>query len=173
MGKRRHNQDKAFITSKEHVQDWGGKTVERAKTTMQKLPFNYCNLGLIEAKQPYCTPDGIVFDLLTIIPHLRKHGNTNPCTGDPLTKEDLVKLIFSRNEKDQVHCPVTYKVLGDKSHIVAVKETGNVYSYEAYKELNKDAGWYFDLLTEEKFEPQNVITLQDPAKPPRRFNFTQ
>ena len=159
MGKRRHNQDKAFITSKEHVQDWGGKAEERGKVTMQKLPYNYCNLGLIEAKQPYCTPDGIVFDLMTIVPYLLKKGNINPCTGEPLTKDSLVKLTFSRNEKNQIHCPVTYKVFGENSHIVAVKETGNVYSYEAYKELNKDAGWYHDLLTEEKFDPQLLITL--------------
>jgi len=25
MGKRRHNQDKAFITTKEHIESWGGK----------------------------------------------------------------------------------------------------------------------------------------------------
>lgn len=84
MGKRRHNQDKAFITTKEHIDSWGGKAIERHQTSMVQLPFNYCNLGLIEAKQPYTTTDGIVFDLLTIVPHLRKQGNINPCTGEPL-----------------------------------------------------------------------------------------
>ena len=86
MGKRRHNQDKAFITAKEHIQDWGGKLAERRHEHMVTLPFNYCNIGLTEAKEPYCTQDGIVFDLLTIVPYLRKHGNRNPCTGDPLTQ---------------------------------------------------------------------------------------
>ena len=84
MGKRRHNQDKAFITAKEHASDWGGKKEERPKEHMVRLPFNYCNIGLTKAKEPYCTKDGIVFDLLTIVPYLRKHGNVNPCTGDHL-----------------------------------------------------------------------------------------
>jgi peptidyl-prolyl cis-trans isomerase-like protein 2 len=48
---------------------------------------------------------------------------------------------------------VTYKLLTDKSHIIAIKETGNVYSYEAYKELNKDAKNYRDLLDDTKFDP--------------------
>ncbi len=173
MGKRRHNQDKAFITAKEHCQDWGGKVQQRHSTSMVRLPFNYCNLALVEAKQPYSTQDGIVFDLLQIIPYLRKNGNKNPCTGDPLTQQDLVKLTFSRNEQSQLHCPVTFKPFNENSHIVAVKETGNVYSFEAYKELNKDAKWYFDLLTEEPFDPAKLITLQDPKQAPRRFHYKQ
>ena len=28
------------------------------------------------------------------------------------------------------HCPVTYKVFNDHSHIVAIKTSGNVFSYE-------------------------------------------
>ena len=54
---------------------------------------------------------------------------------------------------------------------MAVKETGNVYSYEAFKELNKDANWYFDLLDEKPFDPKNLITLQDPKQPVRKFNY--
>lgn len=49
---------------------------------------------------------------------------------------------------------MTYKVLSVNSHIIAIKETGNVYSYEAYKELNRDAKNYRDLLTDEKFDPK-------------------
>lgn len=51
---------------------------------MIKLPFDYCNLGLTAAKDPYCTVDGIVFDLLNILPYLKKHNNVSPCTGEPL-----------------------------------------------------------------------------------------
>jgi hypothetical protein len=28
-----------------------------------------------------CTTDGIVFDLVNIVPYLRKNNNVNPCTG--------------------------------------------------------------------------------------------
>jgi len=31
---------------------------------------------------------------------------------------------------DQYHCPVTFKVFNNNSHIVAVKTTGNVFSYD-------------------------------------------
>ena len=31
---------------------------------------------------------------------------------------------------DKYHCPVTYKVFTQNSHIVAVKTTGNVFAYE-------------------------------------------
>ena len=83
MSKRRHNQDKMWITAKEHALDWGGKSeeLERRKQSMIKLPFDYCNLGLQPAKDPMCTTDGIVFDLINIVPYLRKNNNVNPCTG--------------------------------------------------------------------------------------------
>ena len=60
-----------WITSKEHALDWGGKSneLERKKQSMVKLPFDCCNLGLTTAKDPYCTADGIVFDLLNIVPY--------------------------------------------------------------------------------------------------------
>jgi len=107
------------------------------------------------------------------MPYFRKNGNINPCTGEPLSQKDLVKLTIHKNEKQQNHCPVTFKVFNENSHIVAVMETGNVYSYEAYKELNKEPQWWHDLMTEEKFDPQNLITLQDPKRPPRKFDYRQ
>lgn len=36
---------------------------------------------------------------------------------------------------DQYHCPVTFKVFNNNSHIVAVKPTGNVFSYEVSSKL--------------------------------------
>ena len=88
-------------------------------------------------KDPYATADGTIFDLLNIVPYLRKHGK-NPLTGQPLQQKELVKLNFSKNDKGDYHCPVTFKTFTDHSHIIAVRETGNVFSYDAYKELNKE-----------------------------------
>ena len=116
------------------------------------------------AKDPYCTPEGIIFDLLNIIPHLKKKA-TNPITGEPLQQSDLIKLEFHKNEKGEFHCPVTFKQFTEHSHIVAIKETGNVYSYDAYRELNKEPKYYHDLLTDQKFDPKGVITIQDPKSP--------
>jgi len=67
-----------WITSKEHMNDWGGKKEEhraiKEKEKLIKLPFNYCNLSLTPFKDPYCAPDnGMVFDLVNIVPYIRKH----------------------------------------------------------------------------------------------------
>ena len=62
---------------------------------------------------------------------------------------------------------MTYKTFTEHSHIVAIRETGNVYSYDAYKELNKDSQYWFDLMTNEKFDPKKVLTIQDPKSPGR------
>lgn len=40
-------------------------------------------------------------------------------------KELCLTLIVGK-----YHCPVTYKIFNDNSHIVAIRTTGNVYSYE-------------------------------------------
>jgi len=47
-----------------------------------------------------------------------------------MVAKDLVKLHFQKNKKEEFHCPVTYKVFNENSHIVAIKTTGNVFSYE-------------------------------------------
>ena len=88
-------------------------------------------------RDPYATAEGVIFDLLNIVPYLRKH-NRNPMTGAPMQQSDLIKLNFFKNEEGSYHCPVTYKQFTEHSHIVAVRETGNVYAFDAYKELNKE-----------------------------------
>jgi peptidyl-prolyl cis-trans isomerase-like protein 2 len=46
------------------------------------------------------------------------------------------------------------------SHIVAIKTTGNVYSYDAIEELNiKPKNWR-DLLTGEPFKKEDIIHIQ-------------
>ena len=62
---------------------------------------------------------------------------------------------------------MTYKTFSEHSHIVAVCETGNVYSYDAYKELNKEPQYFFDLMTNQEFDPKKLITIQDPKSPGR------
>ena len=106
-----------------------------------------------------------MFDLLSIIPFIQKHGR-NPATGKKLAQADLIRLNFHRNEEGQIHCPATYKLLTAQTCIVGIKETGNVYSYDAYKELNKDAKNYRDLLTDKPFDPRtSVFLLNDPKRP--------
>lgn len=54
---------------------------------------------------------------------------------------------------------MTLKVFTDFSHVVAIPETGNVFSHEAYEQLNKGPGHWLDLLTETPFDPKKVLTL--------------
>lgn len=49
-----------------------------------------------------------------------------------------------------------------------MRETGNVFSYQAYLQFNKEPAWYHELLTNDKFDPKKLITLQDPKQPGRK-----
>jgi len=61
---------------------------------------------------------------------------------------------------DEYHCPVTFKVFSDHTHIVAIKTTGNVYAYEAVDRLNIKAKHWKDLLSDEPFTRKDIITIQ-------------
>lgn len=169
MGKNKHSQDKMWITYKELVQDWGGKSEEsghRAQT-IRKLPFYCCSLSLLPFKDPVCLPDGTIFDIVNILPYIRKFRK-NPVSGKPLKPTELIKLNFSKNQDDEYHCPITYKSFTDNSTIIAIRETGNVFSNEAYEELNKRPKNFKDLLSNQTFDPKNVIYIQDPHRADER-----
>ena len=80
------------------------------------------------------TDEGIVFDLLSIIPWIKKHG-TNPVSGLPLTTKGLTRIHFHKPPQSEIetefHCPITFKIFNDHTHIVVIKTSGNVYSYDA------------------------------------------
>ena len=67
-----------------------------------------------------------------------------------------------KNAKDEYHCPITYKIFNENSHIVAIAKTGNVFSGEAVEQLNLKANFFKDLLTDEPFAKKDIITIQDP-----------
>lgn len=165
MGKRQHQKDKLYITNKEWRTEWGGKESgvdSGAKAAFRRLPFHCCSLSLQPFANPYCTKEGVVFDLLNIVPYIKKYGR-NPVTGEPLEIKNLIKLNFHKNNEDKYHCPVTYKVFTPNSHIVAIKPTGNVFAYEAVEQLNIKPRNFKDLLTDEPFTRKDIITIQDPT----------
>ncbi len=164
MGKKRHSQDKLWITYKELVEDWGGKRADQPKGSgIKKLPFYCCSLSFMPFKDPVCIKDGTIFDLVNILPYIKKY-HKNPVTGKPIKTTDLIKLNFHKNEEGEYACPITYKTFTDNSYIIAIPETGNVYSYEAYEELNKKPKKFNDLLNNSVFDPENIIVIQDPNK---------
>ncbi|KAF8568469.1 hypothetical protein P879_07866 [Paragonimus westermani] len=162
MGKKQHQKDKLYLTCTEWSTLYGGKRATEDRRRFKRLPFHCCSITFQPFKTPYCTKEGIIFDLENVLPFVRKHG-LNPVTGKKMKASELIKLNFYRNSDGKYHCPVTFKVFNENTHIVAVKVTGNVYSYEAVTRLNVKSNNYFDLLTSEPFTKNDIITIQDPA----------
>ncbi|CAA0412706.1 unnamed protein product [Arabidopsis thaliana] len=161
MGKKQHSKDRMFITKTEWATEWGGAKSKENRTPFKSLPYYCCALTFLPFEDPVCTIDGSVFEITTIVPYIRKFGK-HPVTGAPLKGEDLIPLIFHKNSEGEYHCPVLNKVFTEFTHIVAVKTTGNVFCYEAIKELNIKTKNWKELLTEEPFTRADLITIQNP-----------
>ncbi|KAK4106739.1 cyclophilin-like protein [Parathielavia hyrcaniae] len=149
-----------------------------AHASFKRLPFNFCAASLQPFKNPVCTPDGVIFDVEVIGAWLEKH-DTNPVTGDPLAAKDLIRLNFSRNGdvadandadgaptdgKGDFIDPVTFKVLTDNTHIVAIRHGtyANVFAWETVERMNIKAKMWRDLVDDVEFGRKDIITLQDP-----------
>eukprot|EP00118_Oscarella_pearsei_P012449 m.91995 g.91995 ORF g.91995 m.91995 type:complete len:471 (+) comp36711_c1_seq14:136-1548(+) len=164
MGKKQHQKDKMYITFTEWTHFYGGKKAGSdagQKAKFRRLPFYCCSLSLQPFEHPYCTKDGTVFDLLNIVPYLKQYGH-NPVTGESLDAKSLIKLTFHKNAEGKFHCPVTYRIFTESTHIVAVRTTGNVFSYDAVERLNIKPKNLRELLTDEPFVRNDLIHLQDP-----------
>ncbi|KAJ5243006.1 Peptidyl-prolyl cis-trans isomerase-like 2 [Penicillium citrinum] len=163
--------DKLYITHSEWASEdafsaSAGAGVSKARrggghVPFKRLPFNFCSLSLQPFSHPVCTPSGTLFDLTNILPWIKKHG-TNPVDGSPLKTSDLIKLTIAKNEENEYVDPVTYKVLTDNTHIVALRTTGNVFAWDTVERLNIKGKLWRDLVTDEEFSRKDIITLQDP-----------
>jgi len=158
MGKQ--GKDKLFETASEYRANAGFK--ERSTERLKRLPFNYCALSFVAVETPVCAPDGYVFDLVRIVPWLRKHG-THPCTGAKLSGKDLVRLKLHRDADGGLICPVTHKALTEHTKVAAVRTSGHVYSWDALHSLCLSPKHLRDLLEDTPFSREDVIVLQDPG----------
>lgn len=129
--------------------------------SFKRLPFNFCSISLQPFEHPVCTGDGTIFDLTNILPWIKKHG-TNPVNGEPLKSTDLIKLHFTKNDEGEFVDPVTFKVITDNTHLLAIGNTGNVFSYDTIMRLNIKAKNWRDLINDAEFKRSDLITLQDP-----------
>ncbi|KAJ9564264.1 hypothetical protein OSB04_000230 [Centaurea solstitialis] len=161
MGKKQHSKDRMYLTKTEWATEWGGAKSKELRTPFKRLPFYCCALTFTPFEDAVCTKDGSVFDIMHIIPYIRKYGK-HPVSGVPLKQEDLIPLTFHKNSEGEYHCPVLNKVFTEFTHIVAIKTTGNVFSYEAIKELNLKTKNWKELLTDEPFKREDIITIQNP-----------
>ncbi|KAL5964342.1 RING-type E3 ubiquitin-protein ligase PPIL2 [Taenia solium] len=141
MGKKQHQSDKLYITNTEWSTLYGGKKAAGGgNVRFRRLPFNCCR---------------------NIFPFVKKYG-VNPVTGKKMKASELIKLNFCKNADGKYHCPITFKVFNQNTHIVAIRNTGNVYAY-AVERLNIKTNSYQDLLTSEPFTRKDIITIQDPG----------
>ncbi|XP_067951682.1 RING-type E3 ubiquitin-protein ligase PPIL2-like [Watersipora subatra] len=165
MGKKQHQSDKLYLTANEWSTYYGGKKQEQQgpNAKFRRLPFSCCSISMQPFENPYCTMEGNIFDLEYIFPFLKKYG-INPVNGKKLSAKDLIQLHFQKNSKGQYHCPVTFKVFNENTHVVAIKTTGNVYAMEAVERLNIKAKHWKDLMNDESFTRADIITIQDPTE---------
>ncbi|OCK85655.1 hypothetical protein K432DRAFT_377426 [Lepidopterella palustris CBS 459.81] len=161
--------DKLYITHSEWSSEDAYGTSRGANSSKSKavgasfkrLPFNFCAVSLQPFTDPVCTSTGTIFDLTHILTWLQKHS-TNPIDGTPLKRSDLITLNFAKNEDNEYVDPVTFKVFTDNTHIVALKNTGNVFAWDTIERLNIKAKNWQDLVSDQEFSRKDIITLQDP-----------
>ena len=167
----KRQKEKQYQSAREHRANQSlrsGTTAGGVGAGSRPLPFECCALTLTPFTTPVCTKDGIIFDNAAITPYLLKH-KVDPVTGRKMNSRDLILLHMDRDESTgKWQCPVLNKAFTNRTKIVAIRQPGinnneaNVYSYEAYYELNVKAKNYLDLISGLKFTKEDVIVLQDP-----------
>lgn len=173
MGK---NTDKLYITHDEHASGLHsasstGKQFVATKSIIQRLPFDCCALSLQPFTNPVAviseatptnpTPRADVFELMNIVPYIRKF-KTSPVTAEPLDTSQLIKLNFFKNAEGNMHDPITYKVFSPHVHIVFLRNTGNVFDMASLQLLAIKSKTWRDLIDETPFTRKDIITIQDP-----------
>ena len=156
------------------------------ETSEAILPFSHCALTLVPYETPVCNSLGIIFDQNALMKFIFRH-KMDPVTGTAVTNYtkdgNYIRLHMDQNEEGKWQCPILTKPFNDRTKVVAIiqrlsksEEKGstdcdaskslkeaNVYSYEAYYELNVKPKNYEDLISGQTFHPKNdVIIIYDP-----------
>ena len=96
MGKNQHSKDRMYVTATEWSELYGGKKkASHADAGFKRLPFDACALSFAPFETPMATRDGVVFDLVNIVPYVKRHG-VNPVNGKKLRLKELVKLNYHK-----------------------------------------------------------------------------
>jgi peptidyl-prolyl cis-trans isomerase-like protein 2 len=168
MGKKRCQKDRLYLTAKELRENFGLNKIESHKYS-RNLPFFHCAISMKPFKYPVCTKDGIIFDILNIIPYIQKYGK-HPITGEILDLNDLIKLNFCKLNDDEFYCPILQTAFTSRTHIVAIRTSGNVYCYEAINQLHLKTKSMQDLKSGESFKKSDLITIQNPSHKATEIN---
>ncbi|KAL4369190.1 hypothetical protein GQ457_05G007780 [Hibiscus cannabinus] len=143
--KKQHIKDRMLITKTECAKSKEGRT------PFKRLPFYCCALTFTPFELPVCTKDGSFFVLMLVSFYFQID----------LFSFDMI-LNCALLDAGEYHCPVLNKVFTQYTCIVAMKTTGNVLCYEAIKELNIKTKNWKELLTDESFTKEDIITIQNP-----------
>lgn len=177
--KHKHSKDKLHKTVSELSSHHTGPNRELELSALhRRLKFDYCCLTLnpVTIKpMGLCDEDNYcyVFECDQVVKFLEKF-QVHPITGRKVSSKDLIELKFHKNNENQYHCPVIYKLLNQHSKIVANKKSGHVYMYEAYHELNLKQNNFKDLLTDEPFDKdRDIVIIQDPLIAERKWNVSE
>ena len=163
----KRQRDKQYQSAREYRSSSQARSGAGAVGSVQRrLPFSHCALSLTPFETPVCNRDGIVFENSVLLPFLMKH-KIDPVSGKPMSSRDVITLHMEKDEEGRWNCPVLTKPLADHTKIVAILQPNgteaNVYSYEAYHELNVKAKNYEDLISGVKFnKKKDVLLLNDP-----------
>ena len=165
MPKHKHTRDKLYYTQEEmKIKYFKNKKKEN---NYYFLPFNYCCVSLRPlntCKNICCDREGNLYNKFYFLEYVTKF-HKNPVTGQKkVSLKDIISLNISQDKSGNFICPITLKVLNNSIKIIAIPETGNVYSYMAYQELNLSMNNFRDLKTDTPFDKKNVIVLNDPQK---------
>ena len=144
--------DKQHQSTRE-LSDFRSQSSSSHSSTQKRLPFGYCALSLTPVVDPVCTPEGVLLDAAAVTPFVLQHGK-DPVTGGPLSTKDLIVLHMTQESDDETTwiCPILQKPLTHK--VIAIKHgsEANVYSYQAYYELNVKPKNWEDLVSGEPFD---------------------
>ncbi|KAK2195530.1 bifunctional Cyclophilin-type peptidyl-prolyl cis-trans isomerase [Babesia duncani] len=167
VNKNRHSKDKLYLVPSELARTQGPRKSNRPDAL---LPLDSCALTLRPFTEPVCTLQGHVFNKPDVAKYILTNGK-NPVTFEPLGIHELIPLNFTRDSNGNFQCPLSLKTLTPSSHVVAVRQTGNVYKASALKLVAKrqSDGYMKDPLSNEPFEKSDIITLQDPLDQCRRM----
>ena len=165
MPKHKHTRDKLYYTQEEmRIKYYKNKKKENNNYF---LPFNYCCVSLRPlnlCKNICCDREGNLYNKFYFLEYVTKF-HKNPVTGkEKVSLKDIITLNISKDKNGNFICPITLKVLNNSIKIIAIHESGNVYSYMAYKELNLSMNNFRDLINDKPFNKNNVIILNDPQK---------
>ncbi|KIS66696.1 uncharacterized protein UMAG_04758 [Mycosarcoma maydis] len=167
--------DRPFLSAAEHSGVYGahsassGKAGALEQASFHPVSYDCCAISFQPWSVPVCSPDcGIAFELTNLIPFLRKFSSVHPVTGKRFDLDNVVRLNLHKNQHGRFHDPVSFKEFGQHSHLVAIRQSGNVFLWDTVQRLNLKPKYMKDLVTDQAFTKSDIITVQDPEHPEHR-----